>query len=146
MSKDTLIINKRHELPLVKRVLWDIVTIALWLGWLYLWKPVFIIFYKIVTLDASFKVISAAIFDEINAVPFENAIFMLIATPLVLFVLSRLNRHMAATTHLLYTPSEYARYFQLQDAVVEECVASQFVTVHHDEQGRITYLENKIVL
>jgi poly-beta-1,6-N-acetyl-D-glucosamine biosynthesis protein PgaD len=32
MDKDTLIINKRHEMPRSKRWFWDGITILLWVG------------------------------------------------------------------------------------------------------------------
>lgn len=141
---ETLIINKRHELPLAKRLIWDIGTILLWLGWIYLWKPVIVVFYKIIMLDAHVDEISAVIFDTINAVPFGNAILMLTATPIVLFVLSRLNRHVEPTEHLIYESIEYSNYFRLDDAQLQQCINSQLITVHHDDHGIIIQLDNQI--
>jgi len=92
---ETLIINKRRELPRTKRILWDGVTILLWLGFIYLWKPVLIIFYGIITLKVPAEEISGWIFENISSVTFEHAVYMLVATPVVLFVLSRLTRHQA---------------------------------------------------
>ncbi|MDD5052216.1 MAG: poly-beta-1,6-N-acetyl-D-glucosamine biosynthesis protein PgaD [Sulfuricurvum sp.] len=143
---ETMIINKRHELPVSKRLIWDIGTILLWIGWIYLWKPVLIVFYKIIMLDAPVEEISDVIYNEINAVPFENAVFMLIATPIVLFVLSRLNRHVTPTEHLRYQSNEYADYFNVNHAELLECTNSQFITVHHNEQGWVTGLDNQILI
>lgn len=144
MTKETLIINKRHEMPKRKRVIWDVLTIGLWLGFIYLWEPVFQVFYKIITLNAPAEEISDWIFGEIHSVTFEHAISMLIATPIVLFILSRLNRHRAPTEHLIYHSDDYSDYFKLDNTLLEGCKSSQLVTVYHNEHGHITHLDETI--
>lgn len=134
---ETLIINKRHDLPRSKRLIWDAATVALWLGFLYLWKPLLIVFYRIITLKEPPGEISDWIYDNINSVTFEHAVSVLIATPIILFILSRLNRHQAPTEHLLYESSDYARYFAIDDTELQQCSKSQFVTVYHNEHGQI---------
>lgn len=141
---ETLIINKRRELPKTKRMLWDGATVLLWLGFLYLWKPVFLIFYKIITLNAPAEEIADWIFGEISSVPFEHAVLVLIATPIILFILSRLNRHQAPSEHLIYHSSDYSDYFSLDNAQLQECANSQLVTVYFDSHGQIVRLENRI--
>ncbi len=141
---ETLIINKRRELPRTKRIIWDIATVLLWLGFIYLWKPVFQIFYRIITLGAPAEELSDWIFGEISSVTFEHALFMLIGTPIVLFILSRLNRHQAPSKHLLYASSDYANYFNIDNTQLQECSNSQLVTVHHNDHGHIIHLDNQI--
>lgn len=141
---ETLIINKRRELPKAKRMLWDGITVLLWLGFLYLWKPVFIIFYKIITLGAPAEEIADWIFGEISSVPFEHAIIVLITTPVILFILSRLNRHQAPSEHLIYHSNDYSDYFNLDNAQLQQCANSQLVTVYFDDHGNIISLDNKI--
>ena len=141
---ESLIINKRHELPRAKRLMWDIATVLLWIGWIYLWKPLIVVFYHILTLKAAPGEMADVILDNISVMPFHHAIFMLIATPLVLFILSRLNRHKSSTEHLLYDASEYANYFGVENTQLQECVNSQLITVYHDDHGHITRLENNI--
>lgn len=141
---ETLIINKRHEMPKRKRWLWDALTIALWLWFIYLWKPVIHVFHRIVTSNVEGDEIPDWIFENIHSVTFEHAISMLIATPIILFTLSRLNRHQAPSEHLLYESSDYSNYFQVDNAELERCVNSQYVTVYHNEHGHITHMNNKI--
>ena len=141
---ETLIINKRRELPKTKRIIWDIITVLLWLAFFYLWKPVFHVFYRIITLDAPVEELSDWIFGEIHSVTFEHALYMLIGTPIVLFILSRLNRHQAPTEHLIYHSNDYSNYFNVDDAQLQECVNSQSVTVYFDDHGHIIRLDNKI--
>lgn len=141
---ESLIINKRHELPRAKRWMWDIATVLLWMGWIYLWKPLIVVFYQILTLKAGPDEMADVILNNISVIPFHHAIFMLIATPLVLFILSRLNRHKSSSEHLLYEVSEYANYFHVDNAQLQECINSQLITVYHDDNGQITRLENKI--
>lgn len=144
MKKRTLIINKRNEMPFAKKIGWDIVTVLLWAGWIYLWKPLLIVFYKIVTLDAEVDEISNVIFDEISAVTVEHAIIMLVATPTILFILSWLNRHVAPSVHFIYKFDEYAKYFQVDSAKLRESVDAQLITIYHDNSGRIVDIETKI--
>lgn len=144
MNHETLIINKRHELPLRKKLVWDAVTVLLWIGWIYLWKPLFFVFYEMVSLDAPANEISTVIFDEVSAVTFGHAIVMLIATPIVLFILSWLNRHVAPSEHLIYEFDEYAEYFQVDSEKLKESIATQLVTIHHDNNGHIVGFENQI--
>lgn len=141
---ETLIINKRRELPKAKRIFWDAITVLLWLGFLYLWKPVFLIFYKIITLGAPADEIGDWIYGEIHSVPFEHAMTVLITTPVILFILSRLNRHQAPSEHLIYHSSDYSNYFNLDDALLKQCAQSQLVTVYFDQHGHIINLEDKI--
>ena len=141
---ETLIINKRHELPKAKRILWDGITVLLWLGFFYLWKPVFHVFYRIITLDAPADEISDWIFGEIHSVTFEHAIIVLIMTPIVLFILSRANRHRAPSEHLIYNSSDYSNYFNLDNAQLQQCTQSQLVTVYFNHHGHIISLEDTI--
>jgi biofilm PGA synthesis protein PgaD len=141
---ETLIINKRHELPRSKRLIWDIATVLLWLGFIYLWQPLLLVFYRILTFKEPAEGISDWIFENVSSVTFENALLMLVTTPAFLFVLSRLNRHKAPSEHLLYEPEDYALYFGLNYPQLEECSNSQLVTVYHDEHGHITHLTSNI--
>jgi len=141
---ETLIINKRHEMPRRKRWFWDILTVALWLGFIYLWKPLLIVLYKIITLKETPDAISDWIFENVSSVTFEHALYMLILTPTILFILSRLNRHRAPSEHLLYESSDYSNYFRIDNAALQQCTNSQYVTVYHDDHGHITNLNERI--
>ena len=141
---ETLIINKRRELPKAKRIFWDGITVLLWLGFLYLWKPVFLIFYKIITLGAPADEIADWIYGEIHSVTFGHAIILLISTPIILFILSRLTRHQAPSEHLIYDSSDYSDYFNLDNAQLQQCANSQLVTVYFDNHGHIINLEDTI--
>lgn len=141
---ETLIINKRQELPKAKRMFWDGITVLLWIGFLYLWKPVFLIFYKIFTLGAPADEIADWIFGEISSVPFEHALVVLIVTPVVLFILSRLNRHQRQSEHLIYHSKDYSDYFNLDNGQLQQCANSQLVTVYFDNHGHIINLNDAI--
>lgn len=144
MSMETLIINKRRELPKTKRLIWDVATILLWLGFIYLWRPVLHVFYRIITSEVPAEEIADWIFENIHSVTFEHAIVVLIATPVILFILSRLNRHQAPSEHLIYHSSDYSNYFNLDNAQLQQCANSQLVTVYFDEHGHIISLDDKI--
>lgn len=144
MDKHTLIINKRWELPRRKRWFWDGVTILLWAGFIYLWRPVFHIFYRIITAEAPAEEISDWIYDNIHSVTFEHGVEMLVITPIVLFILSWLKRHKGPSEHIIYTHDDYARYFKLEASQLKTCFDSQLVTVYYDDHGQITAIDNQI--
>jgi biofilm PGA synthesis protein PgaD len=141
-----LIINKRSELPRGKRVIWDGVTLMLWTGFIYLWYPVLAIFYRIVTSDVPSGEVSSWIYENISSVTFEYAVWMLVSTPVMMFLLSRLNRHRLPSEHLIYHGDDYAHYFGLDGDVLRDSQNTQCVTVYFDDHGHIVSLENSISL
>jgi biofilm PGA synthesis protein PgaD len=144
MDKHTLIINKRHEMPRRKVLLWDGITILLWAGFIYLWLPVLHIFHRIVTAEVPSEEISDWIYDNIHSVTFENGVKMLVLTPMVLFLLSWLRRHQGPSEHIIYTDEDYAGYFGLEASQLKTCRDSQLVTVYYDDHGQITAIDNRI--
>lgn len=144
MDKHTLIINKRWAMPRSKRWFWDGITVLLWVGFIYLWRPVFEIFYHIITAEVPAEEISDWIYDNIHSVTFEHGIEMLVITPIVLFILSWLRRHKGPSEHIIYTYDDYARYFKLETSQLKTCFDSQLVTVYYDDHGQITAIDNQI--
>ncbi len=144
MDKHTLIINKRHEMPRSKVLLWDGITILLWAGFIYLWLPIFHIFYRIITAEVPAEEFSDWIYDNIHSVTVTHGFEMLVVTPIVLFILSWLKRHKGPSEHVIYTDEDYARYFKLEVSQLRTCFDSQLVTVYHDDHGQITAIDNQI--
>ena len=144
MDKHTLIINKRKQLPRRKIWFWDGITLLLWLGFFYLWRPVFHIFYRIITADVPPEEISSWIYDNIHSVTFVHGSEMLVFTPFVLFVLSWLKRHKGPSEHIIYTIDDYARHFKLEVSQLKASFDSQVVTVYYDDRGQITAIDNQI--
>ena len=144
MDKHTLIINKRREMPRSKVWFWDGITILLWVGFIYLWRPVFEIFYDIITAEVPAEEISNWIYDNIHSVTFEHGVEMLVITPIVLFILSWLRRHKGPSEHIIYAHDDYASYFKLEASQLKTCFDSQLVTVYHDVHGQITAIDNQI--
>lgn len=144
MDKHTLIINKRKELPRSKIWFWDGITVLLWVGFVYLWHPLFHIFYRIITAEVPPEEISDWIYDNIHSVTFERGGEMLVFTPIVLFFLSWLKRHKGPSEHVIYTIEDYARYFNIEVSQLKSSFDSQVVTVHYDDHGQITAIDNQI--
>lgn len=131
-------------MPRSKRWFWDGITVLLWVGFIYLWRPVFEIFYHIITAEVPAEEISDWIYDNIHSVTFEHGIEMLVITPIVLFILSWLRRHKGPSEHIIYTYDDYARYFKLETSQLKTCFDSQLVTVYYDDHGQITAIDNQI--
>ena len=144
MDRHTLIINKRHEMPRRKRWFWDGITILLWVGFIYLWLPVFQILKHIIGAEVPAEEISDWIYDNIHSVTFVHGVEMLVITPIVLFVLSWLKRHKGPSEHIIYTDDDYAEYFKVGVSQLQTCFHSQLVTVYYDDHGQITAIDNKI--
>jgi biofilm PGA synthesis protein PgaD len=144
MDKQTVIINKRHEMPRRKVLLWDAITVLLWVGFVYLWKPVFHILKRIIASDAPSDEMGDWIFDNIHSVTFVHGLEMLVFTPIVLFILSWLKRHNGPSEHIIYTNDDYANHFGIGVSKLETCTRSQLVTVYHDDHGQITMIDDKI--
>jgi poly-beta-1,6-N-acetyl-D-glucosamine biosynthesis protein PgaD len=144
MDKHTLIINKRHEMPRSKVLLWDGLTILLWAAFIYLWRPLFEILYLIITAKVPAEEISDWIYENVNSIAFEHGVMMLVFTPIVLFILSWLKRHQGPSEHIIYAVEDYAEYFKLQLSQLKICFDSQLVTVYFDDNGQITSITNKI--
>lgn len=123
---------------------WDGITILLWVGFIYLWHPVFDIFYRIITARVPAERISDWIQDNIHSVTFVHGVEMLVFTPIVLFILSWLKRHKGPSEHIIYTYDDYARYFKLEESQLKICFNSQLVTVYYDVHGQITAIANQI--
>ncbi len=142
---EQLIINKRDELPKGKRALWDVLTILLWVWFIYLWNPIYHIFYRIATSGLSFSdEISEWIYDNIHSVTFFHAMEMLILTPIILFALARIHRYANIRGKLEYTPDEYASYFDISASRLKKSSESQYITIYHNEFGKIIKLEDEI--
>jgi biofilm PGA synthesis protein PgaD len=144
MHKHTLIINKRHEMPRSKVLLWDGITILLWVGFIYLWHPVFHVFLRIISANVPADEMARWIYNNVHSVTFKHGLVILIVTPIVLFVLSWANRHRGPSEHVIYTNEDYARYFKLDEHQLESHLDSQLVTVYHDDSGQITAMYNQI--
>lgn len=143
MDKHKLIINKRKELPRRKIWFWDGITVLLWIGFIYLWRPVFHIFYRIINAEVPPEQISNWISDNIHSVTFVHGVEMLVFTPIVLFILSWLKRHSGPSEHIVYTIDDYAGYFKLEVGQLKSSFGSQVVNVYYDDHGQITAIDNR---
>lgn len=132
-------------MPLRKKLVWDAVTVALWIGWIYLWKPLLIVIYQMLSLKAEPDDIWKVILNDIGVIPFYEAVVMLMSTPAVLFILSRFNRHLSPSEHLIYSPEDYADYFGIDQGTLIACADERLITVYHDEHGQVIRLENDII-
>lgn len=131
-------------MPRSKRWFWDGITLLLWIGFIYLWHPIFEIFHLIFTAGVGEEIISDWIYENVRSVTFRHGVETLILTPIMLFTLSWLNRHKGPSEHVIYTQDDYARYFNVETSRLKTCLASQSVTVYFDDQGHIVAIDNQI--
>ena len=141
---DTLIINRRRELPLKVRLLSDVATIFLWGFWIYLWRPFFHVLWRIVRIDAPAEEIAEEVFDQIHAVTFTHALMMLLGTSAILIAIAKLPKYSKRSQHLVYEPQEYARFFGIQPEELKAGLQSQVCTIYHNAEGHITKIETGV--
>ena len=139
-NKNSLIINDRHALPLSKKLPWDIATIILWSGWLYLWKPILVIIYNVFMSNLTAEKTSISISKHIDIQSLEHNAFLLIATLTVLYILSRTHQNVPSKDSVTYEPKDYTNYFHLKTTSLQQCKNSQFIDVYHDNEGHIINL------
>ena len=141
---DTLIINRRHELPLKKRLLSDMVTTLLWACWIYLWWPFFEVLWRIVSIRSSAEDIADDIFDQIHAVTVEHALMMLLGTSAILILIAKLPKYSPQSLHTVYQPEEYAQFFDINSDELVQGLQSQVCTLHHNQVGKIISIQRGV--
>lgn len=143
MNNSHLIINARHHLTWYIRLSSDTVTAMMWVGWLYLWRP---LAHAIVVLKTvgctSFKDGAAKVFScTSGAINFQHAVVALLSTAALLVLWSLLPSRKVKTAHRVNSLGDYARHFDLHEKDIMSGRDQQINVVHHDDHGRIIGIE-----
>lgn len=145
MNNHHLIINARHNLSWYVRLSSDTVTAMMWVGWLYLWRP---LAHAIVVLKTvgctSFKDGAAKLASCAPAtIHFQSSVIALLGTSAILLLWSLLPSRQVKTAHRVNSLHDYARHFDLHEKDILASRDQQISVVYHDDQGRITGIDAK---
>ncbi|ETD72633.1 hypothetical protein V757_03040 [Pelistega indica] len=140
-KNNALIINQRKSLPYKKRLYSDILTILLWCFWLYLWKPFFLILWKIFKVDQDEDKLINSILNQVDSLTFTHALEMLIGTSLLLIIINKISRRQRDYHKTVYKLEDYANYFDLKTDNLNNAQHAQTITIYHDDSGKIINLE-----
>ena len=138
---DRLIINARPQLDWWRRLLSDVVTVILWVVWLYLWMPAFHKLQEVIRLKLSFEPAAIEVLETVDPISISHSLIALIGTCALLLLWTLLPKRRVNTTHAAVTLDEYAGRFSLTPDVITRARGSRISIVHHDEDGAIVRIE-----
>lgn len=143
MSKDKklkandLVIDLRRKLPWHKRYVSNTGTAMMWACWLFLWRPIMLII-GLIGLQKPHLV-----HEVLHAfgIGVQHGITALIACAVALLLWSHFVPAKTVIKPEVKKVEDYADYFSLPVEQIEQGRHQKITTVHHDENGRITFIE-----
>lgn len=137
MKTESLIIDVRKQLPWHRRYFSTTITAMLWAFWLLLWRPI-VILIGYLSLE---KPQLVHYFFNAFAKALESGLFALIACAISLWLWSNFVPAKTKKEAEAKSIQEYADYFNLNTEALVQSRQQKVATVHHDADGRITYID-----
>lgn len=137
MKTETLIIDVRNQVPWHKRYLSNTTTAMLWGCWLFLWRPL-VIFIGYISIQKPHLV--EHFFSAIAHV-LENGFTALLACAVSLWLWSHFIPSKTKAQAKDKSLEEYAGHFNLDANSLMLSRKQKIATVHHDADGKITYID-----
>lgn len=103
--REQFIINARGSLRRRHRWLSDVLTAGLWIGWIFLWLPVFRKLREVVRLHVDFELAAREVLDTVTPISITRSLVALIGTAALLLLWSMLPKRKATHAHATLTPS-----------------------------------------
>lgn len=136
-----VIINARRQLDWKRRVFSDVVTAGLWIGWIFLWLPVYRRLHQVIGLHLNFDLAAHEVLEAVAPISYLHSIVALIGTCVLLLLWTLLPRRTVTHAHATETLADYASAFALDADLIARGRRGRIVTVHHDAEGRIRAIE-----
>lgn len=136
--REQFIINARGSLRRRHRWLSDVLTAGLWIGWIFLWLPVFRKLREVVRLHVDFELAAREVLDTVTPISITRSLVALIGTAALLLLWSMLPKRKATHAHATLTTFDYARHFAIPETELEAGRDSRICVVGHDEAGAVT--------
>lgn len=134
MTKNSLIIDLRRQLPWHKRYVSHTTTAMLWAGWIFLWRPLMIV--------AGFIGVQNPYlfnhFIEVFTRALENGFTALVACAISLWLWSNFASAKKVKPLQQNSVEDYAHYFALNPEDLTQSRQQKIMTVHHNVEGKIT--------
>ena len=137
MKTESLIIDVRDQLPWHNRYFTITMTAMLWLGWLFLWRPLIIGFGYISTQKPHLINYFFSTFAKL----LEHGFFALIGCAVSLWLWSNFVPSKTKKEVETKSTTQYAGYFNLDTDALIQARQQKIATVHHNAEGRITKIQ-----
>ena len=135
---ERMIINARHDLDWRRRLLSDVLTALLWIGWILLWLPVFHKLHEVIRLHVKFGLAAREILDTVTPISIEHSLLALVGTSALLLLWSLLPKRRVTHAHATLSTADYASHFAIAEQDIREGRAARICVVSHDDGGAIT--------
>ena len=138
---EKMIINARRQLGWRRRILSDVATVVMWIGWIFLWLPAFRKLHQVILLRLSFEPAAIEVLEAVDPISVWHSLIALVGTCVLLLLWTLLPRRQVTQVHAVETMADYAQYFHLAEAEIAAGCASRISNVHHDSEGGIVGVE-----
>ena len=138
-----LIINARGDLGWKRRLLSDVVTAAMWGGWILLWLPVLRKVINLIRLHTDIEPAAMQVLDTLAPISLEHSLIALLGTSALLMLWTLLPTRKLTHAHGVQTLADYAEYFDLPEADIVAGQDSRICVVSHDDDGNIVGIVTK---
>ena len=132
-----LIINARSDLSWKRRLLSDVVTAAMWGGWILLWLPVFRKVINLIRLHTAIEPAAMQVLDTLTPISLTHSLIALLGTSALLMLWTLLPTRKLTHTHGVESLGDYAEYFDIAADTIVAGQDSRICVVSHDEHGNI---------
>ncbi len=138
---ERMIINARSDLSWRRRLLSDVVTAAMWAGWILLWLPVFLKLRSVIRLHLGLAPAAIEVFNTITPISLVYSSFALVGTSALLLLWTLLPTRRLTHAHGVQALEDYAEYFDLDEQDIVAGRDSGICVVRHDDQGNIVGID-----
>lgn len=138
---DKPIINARRQIGWQRRWLSDAATLALWIGWVYLWIPLVVKFHQIFIHHKNIEIAAIEMLETVAPIPVVTSVAILLGTSALLMLWTLLPKRSVIHAHEAVPVEEYARHFGLDAQAVQTGRASRICVVVHDEAGNFVEIQ-----
>jgi poly-beta-1,6-N-acetyl-D-glucosamine biosynthesis protein PgaD len=140
---EKLIINARRQIGWHRRLLSDVSTAGLWIGWIYLWLPVFRKLHQVTRHHLGLETDVIDVLEAVAPISIHHSVEALLGTSALLLLWTLLPRRQVTQSHAVEAIEDYARYFGLAVQEIEGGRDSRICVVTHDDNGDIVRVEEK---
>ncbi len=137
MKSNDLIIDLRRKLPWHKRYMSNTSTAMMWACWLFLWRPIMLVV-GLIGLQKPHLIHSVM---HAFGVGVQHGITALIACAVALLLWSHFIPATTVKKTDVKTTQDYADFFGLSEENIQQGRLQKISTVHHDENGKIVFIE-----
>jgi len=141
--RERMIINARRELGWRHRMLSDVLTACLWVGWILLWIPAFRKLHEVIRLHLNFEPAAKEILETVTPISIEHSLIALLGTSALLMLWSLLPKRSVTHAHATLTTADYAWHFAIPEPEIRGGRDARICVVSHDDDGTITGIVSK---